>query len=36
MGYTNSDLVSYTKISPNNSGPRTMSIDRITPHCIVG
>ena len=36
MGYTNSPLVSYTKLSPNNSGTRTHSIDRITPHCIVG
>ena len=36
MGYTNSPLVSYTKLSPNNSGTRPRSIDRITPHCIVG
>lgn len=36
MGYTNSGLVSYTKYSPNNSGLRTHSIDRITPHCVVG
>ena len=36
MGYTNSSLVSYTKLSPNNSGQRTHSIDRITPHCVVG
>lgn len=36
MGYTNSSLVSYTKLSPCNSGTRTHSIDRITPHCIVG
>lgn len=36
MGYTNSPLVSYTKLSPNNSGQRTHSIDRITPHCVVG
>ena len=36
MPYTNSSLVSYTKLSPNNSGTRTHSIDRITPHCIVG
>lgn len=34
--YTNSPLVSYTKLSPCNSGTRTHSIDRITPHCIVG
>ena len=36
MAYTNSPLVSYTKLSPNNSGQRTHSIDRITPHCVVG
>lgn len=36
MGYTNSPLVSYTLLSPNNSGTRTHSIDRITPHCVVG
>lgn len=36
MTYTNSKLVSYTKLSPNHSGQRTHSIDRITPHCVVG
>ena len=36
MGYTNSSLVAYTKLSPNNSGERTHSIDRISPHCVVG
>lgn len=36
MAYTNSSLVSYTKLSPNHSGLRTHSIDRITPHCVVG
>ena len=36
MAYTNSPLVSYTKFSPNHSGQRTHSIDRITPHCVVG
>ena len=36
MGYTNSSMVSYTKLSPNHSGQRTHSIDRITPHCVVG
>ena len=36
MAYTNSPLVSYTKLSPNHSGQRTHSIDRITPHCVVG
>ena len=33
---SNSSLVSYTKLSPNHSGKRTHSIDRITPHCVVG
>lgn len=33
---SNSSLVSYTLLSPNNSGQRTHSIDRITPHCVVG
>ena len=36
MAYTNSPLISYTKLSPNHSGQRTHSIDRITPHCVVG
>lgn len=36
MSYSNSSLVSYTKLSPNHSGQRTHSIDRITPHCVVG
>ena len=36
MGYTNSGLVVYRKLSPNHSGQRTHSIDRITPHCVVG
>ena len=36
MAYTNSPMVVYTKLSPNNSGDRTHSIDRITPHCVVG
>ena len=36
MGYTNSGLVVYTKLSPNHSGHRTHGIDRITPHCVVG
>ena len=36
MPYTNSPLVAYTKLSPNHSGQRTHSIDRITPHCVVG
>lgn len=33
MGYSNSPLVSFTKLSPNNSGTRTHTIDRITIHC---
>ena len=36
MTYTNSPQASYTRQSPNNSGPRTHVIDRITPHCYVG
>lgn len=36
MAYTNSSMVVYTKLSPNHSGQRTMSIDRISPHCVVG
>ena len=34
--YTNSPLVSFTRLSPNHSGQRTHAIDRITPHCVVG
>ena len=29
-------MVAYTKLSPNHSGQRTHTIDRITPHCVVG
>ena len=36
MAYTNSPLAAYTNLSPNHSGLRTHSIDRITPHCVVG
>ncbi|NCB71316.1 MAG: amidase [Clostridia bacterium] len=36
MPYTNSSLVVYTGLSPNHSGQRTHSIDRITLHCVVG
>ena len=36
MTFTNSPLVAYTKLSPNHSGQRIHSIDRITPHCVVG
>ena len=34
MSYTNSPLISYTKLSPNHSGLRTHSIDTITIHCM--
>lgn len=33
---SNSGLVNCTVKSPNHSGKRTHSIDRITPHCVVG
>jgi hypothetical protein len=33
---SNSKLISYTKISPNKTKSRKHSIDRITPHCVVG
>lgn len=33
---SNSNLVSYTKISPNKNSPRNHAIDRITIHCVVG
>lgn len=36
MGYTNSPLVNYTKISPNKHHPRNHKIDTITIHCVVG
>lgn len=36
MAYTNSSLVSYTKISPNRTSPRNHAIDTITIHCVVG
>lgn len=36
MGFTNSPLVVHTNLSPNHSGKRTHSIDRISPHCVVG
>ena len=36
LDYTNSPLVSYTKLSPSNSGQRKHAIDTITPHCVVG
>ena len=36
MTYTNSPLVTYTKISPNKTSPRNHVIDTITIHCVVG
>ena len=36
MGFTNSPLVSYTCISPNQSGARAYPITRISIHCVVG
>ena len=33
---SNSKLVSYTGLSPNHSGKRTHTIDRITPHAVAG
>ena len=33
---SNSNLVAYTKLSPNHSGIRTAKVARITPHCVVG
>lgn len=36
MSYTNSSLVVHKNLSPNNSGQRAHSIDRISPHCVVG
>ena len=36
MAFTNSKMVVCTKLSPNHSGQRTHSIDRISPHCVVG
>ena len=36
MAYTNSPLVTYTKISPNKTSPRNHVIDTITIHCYVG
>lgn len=34
--FTNSDLISYTRISPNRTKNRTHIIDTITIHCVVG
>ena len=36
MSYTNSNLVDYIKLSPNNSGERNHIIDTVTIHCVVG
>ena len=36
MAYTNSSLVTYTKISPNRTSPRKHVIDTITIHAYVG
>jgi len=36
MAYTNSPLVTYTKISPNKTSPRNHVIDTITIHCMAG
>lgn len=36
QNFTNSSLVSYTKISPNKTSNRTHIIDTITIHCVVG
>lgn len=33
---SNSNLISYTKISPNRNSPRNHAIDRISIHCVVG
>lgn len=36
MGFSNSTLVNYTKISPNKNVNRNHEIDTITIHCVVG
>lgn len=36
MAFTNSSLVSYTRISPNRTKNRSHAIDTITIHCVVG
>lgn len=36
MGYTNSSLVSYTRISPNRNAPRNQPITKITIHHMAG
>ncbi len=36
MNYTNSPLISYTRLSPNKNSPRNHIIDTITIHCMAG
>lgn len=36
MGYTNSSLVTFTKISPNKTKNRTHKIDSVAIHCMAG
>ena len=36
MAYTNSSLISYTKLSPHHSGLRNHIIDTISIHCMAG
>lgn len=36
MTYTNSSLISYTKLSPHHSGLRKHAIDTISIHCMAG
>lgn len=36
MAYTNSALISYTKLSPHHSGLRNHTIDTISIHCMAG
>ncbi len=36
MAYTNSPLADVVRLTRHHSGRRTHSIDRITPHCLVG
>ena len=36
MGFTNSSLVDYKKISPNKSSREGHKIDTISIHCVVG
>lgn len=33
---SNSKLISYTRLTKSHSGKRNHSVDRITPHCVVG